>query len=178
VPNYVTDPSGLVLPVYPKTDRDPVPGGEDASKWVAAVDWNAFGAALEDIRGFLRAAKLSANGLDTTGLAAGDVGRISGTNAMAKANAATLAGAKVYGVNDGVVGAMVVAGTVLANFVSGLTLVVGDFAYLDQGVNAGKLTNVAPATGVIAEVGVVQDTSTYGSLQAKILIQIKQTIQL
>lgn len=177
--NYVTDPSGLALPVYPKTDRDPVPFGEDPSKWVAAIDWNAFGAALEDIRLFLRAAKLSATGLDTTGLTAGDVGRLNGTNTIAKANAAALATSHVYGINDGVVGAMVVSGIVLANFVVGLSLLPDDTAYLASGVNAGKLTNVIPVSGCAAAIGRIQDASAYAGMQkALIILQVKTIFQL
>lgn len=179
MPNFVTGPSGLLVPIYPKSDLSPVPFGGDPAKFVAAIDWNAFGAALEDIRAFLRAAKLLATGLTTTGLSTGDVGVLSGNNTMTKADAALLSTARPYGVNDGLVGAMVVSGPVLTKFVVGLTLLPNQPAYLASGANAGKLTNVPPASGCSVEVGTVQDVASYAGLQqALILFQPKQVIQL
>ena len=51
---YPYDPSGLVSPVFPKTDFAPI-GALPANKTAVASDWNAFGQALEDIRAALRA---------------------------------------------------------------------------------------------------------------------------
>lgn len=52
---YPYDPNGLQSPIFPKTNLSPPPAGFDATKFVQASDWNAFGQALEDIRAAIRA---------------------------------------------------------------------------------------------------------------------------
>ncbi len=52
--NFIYDATGLP---FPKTNKTPIPIGEDATKWVAAVDWNAICQALTDVQTFCRGAR-------------------------------------------------------------------------------------------------------------------------
>ena len=104
----------------------------------------------------------------TTGLTAGDVCYVSGNNALTAANATAIATANALGIVSTVGG----AGTgkvrtqgiyTNANFVSGLTLVAGQTAYLSK--TAGKLTNDVSAftTGnVYIPVGIITNVTTAG----------------
>jgi hypothetical protein len=106
--------------------------------------------------------------LPTTGLTAGDVCYVSGNNTLTAANATAVGTANALGI-VAVVGG---AGTgkvrtqgvyASANFVSGLTLVAGQTAYLSK--TAGKLTNDVSAytTGnVYMPVGVITNVTTAG----------------
>jgi hypothetical protein len=106
--------------------------------------------------------------LPTTGLTAGDVCYVSGNNTLTAANATAVGTANALGIVVVVGGAG--TGTVRtqgiyanANFVSGLTLVAGQTAYLSK--TAGKLTNDVSAytTGnVYMPVGIITNVTTAG----------------
>jgi len=107
----------------------------------------------------LRADLSALAGLTTAGLNAGDACRVSGAMTLAQAIDTNASG--VVGVYDGVSGSMVREGSVVAGFISGLTVAAGEVAYVSG--TAGKLTNVKPsATGRYqTEVGVIFDTTGY-----------------
>lgn len=56
MPNFATDLTALP---FPKTDKTALPVGEDATKHVAASDWNALCQAAVDLRGSLLAAPVA-----------------------------------------------------------------------------------------------------------------------
>jgi hypothetical protein len=123
------------------------------------------------------ASTVSVFGLTTTGLAAGDCGYVSADNTISLSDSSNISTARFHGVNDGVASTMIVQGVVVVNFVSSLTLTAGDPVYLST--TPGKATNVAPISGVDAQIGIVQDASTYvGSQDALVLIQVKSPVQL
>lgn len=125
------------------------------------------------------AGTLVISGLTTAGLAAGDCGYISANNTLSKTDAANINTSRMHGVNNGVAGEMIVGGLVTINFVTGLTLNAGDPVWLAVAPDAGKVTNVAPITGIDAQIGVVQDQSDYAGLQkSKVVIQVKTPVVL
>ena len=109
------------------------------------------------------------------GLASGDVVRITGASTVGKADADAIATARVAGI-VGEANQLIVAGAALAKFKAGLTLAAGEPVYLSE-VDAGELTNVAPTSGVVAEVGLVLNPAQTSS-KALILVQVKAPIML
>jgi predicted acyltransferase (DUF342 family) len=109
------------------------------------------------------------------GLASGDVVRITGASTVGKADADAIATARVAGV-VGEANQLIVAGAALAKFKAGLTLAAGEPVYLSEAA-AGELTNVAPTSGVVAEVGLVLNPAQTSS-KALILVQVKAPIML
>jgi len=127
------------------------------------------------------------DGLTTTGLSVGDVGYISSNNTLTKTDATIAASSRAYGVNDGTVGEMVIAGAIaLVKFTTaGGSPAAGAPVYLapstEEAGAAGKLTAVAPSTvgQFIAEVGTCQDPSGYAANKtATILWKPKNIISL
>jgi len=117
----------------------------------------------------LRADREALGGLTTTGLAAGDACQVTADLTLGKALATSVS--PVLGIYDGITGAMVRGGEVVATFISGLTLLNGDTVYV--AAEAGALTNVKPTENVVHEVGIVVDKDN-----DKILLQPKAPISL
>lgn len=127
------------------------------------------------------AGAITATGLTTTGLAAGDIGYASGTTTMSKAQSdGTAAQALLIGVNSGTSGQMSVAGVVTMNFTtaSGAPSA-GVPVYLaaaadDTGAGAGKATKTEPTTGYSVPLGIVLDPTNYaGSKTCVVLLRIE-----
>lgn len=117
-------------------------------------------------------------GLTTTGLADGDFAYLSSNNTVSKTDSSAIASSRCLGANEGTAGKVTTGGFIEnAKMVTGLTVSAGQPVYLAGGADAGKLTNVAPGSGVVAEVGLIADTTNYaGSTTCKIALQIKAPI--
>jgi hypothetical protein len=112
------------------------------------------------------------------GLASGDVVRITGASTVGKADADAIATARVAGI-VGEANQLIVAGAALAKFAASVTSLasfVGQPVYLSA-ADPGELTNEAPTSGVVAEVGLVLDPAL-SSNKALILVQVKAPIML
>jgi hypothetical protein len=144
--------------------------------------WRPFGQGSTGGGG--AADSIAVSGLDTSfnTMSIGQAGyiEVAGTGRVKQA-IATVAASRVFGFYSGVVGQMVASGSITALFDAGLTVNNGDSVFLSK-ITAGKVTNNTIAFSspdVIAEVGIVIDSSSYvGFGTAVILIQIKPSVLL
>lgn len=150
-----------------------------SEKFVKATLTPGAGISVTNAAGSITLAATGTVTLTTGVLAAGKVVAASSSSALTVVAAdADLSqnSARVLGVVSGT-DLVAVYGLVSAEFASGLTLSLGQPAYLSQ--TAGVLTNVAPSAGAISEVGIIVDTSDYaGSSKCKIVLQVKAPIYL
>lgn len=116
----------------------------------------------------VRADRAATAGFTTSSVAAGDACQVSGTYTLIKALVASTSA--VVGIFDGITGALVSRGVVVATFAAGPS-VAGEVAYLSS--TAGQLTTTKPTSGLVHEVGIVVDPSA-----KTILLQPKPVVAL
>lgn len=118
--------------------------------------------------------------------ASGQAAYISANDTVSPTDNALIASARFYGFFNGTAGQVQVAGMVAAALMTtaGGSPTPGAPVFLakatdDAGTGAGKLTAIAPLTGVIQEVGICRSNANWLALKtSKILIQPKAVIQL
>jgi len=109
----------------------------------------------------------SVSGL-TGSLSSGVVGYVDSSGALVQTDSSIITSSYMAGVGTSTTN-LQVAGVVSVVATSSLT--VGGPVYLDQGANAGKVTSVAPSSGVVAQVGIAVSAS-------KMLIQVMPPVVL
>jgi hypothetical protein len=117
--------------------------------------------------------------LTTTGAAVGDAVYVSADDTVLPGDPTVMSKSNVLGIVTAS-GSVAISGRVAAGFTAGLTggdaPAAGKVAFLDA---SGKLTTIAPTSGVVAEVGLILNASAYsGSGTCDISLSIKSPIQL
>jgi hypothetical protein len=149
----------------------------------SAVSANVSAANLNTLTGGSDASALHSHkanaidGLTTTGTVAGDVVYVSANDTVLKGDPTDINMSFILGVVTAA-GVVATSGRVAANFAASLSPApaAGKPCYLAAD---GKLTTVAPTSGVIADVGIVLNASLYSTAgTCEISLAIKPTIQL
>jgi hypothetical protein len=150
------------------------------------VKWNAVTGKFEGITGGGGSASTTTvSGLNTGALTSGLFCYISANSTVSLTDSLTLPTSIFFGAITGTPGTVIVQGVVMnANFTTiGGSPAPGSRAYIaastDEAGAAGKLTATVPVSGIVAEVAIVIDNSSYaGSKQCLVLIQVKTPVVL